>query len=67
LLYQIAAQGILKYCLRGLLAQQQRNTFFFFLDILAKLLQETHLKDDLDQLEEDMNLAWNEIFQLACR
>ena len=54
---QIATQGILKYCLQGLLAHQQQKSFFFFLDILTKLLQETHLKDNLDQLEEDMNVA----------
>lgn len=54
---QIAAQGILKYCLRGLLAPQQEQSLFFFLDSLAKLLRETHLKDELPKLEEEMNVA----------
>lgn len=54
---QIAAQGILKYCLHGFLAKQQQETLFFFLDTTAKLLQETHLEEDLDKLETDMNVS----------
>ena len=54
---QIAAQGILKYCLRGLLGQQQRETLYYFLDIIASVLQETHARSTLTKLEEDMNVA----------
>ena len=54
---QIATQGILKYCLRGFMAKQQRDTLFFFLDILARVLQETDSMVDLENLEQDMNTA----------
>lgn len=54
---QIATQGILKYCLRGFMAKQQRDTLFFFLDVLTRVLQETHAMVDLDNLEQDMNTA----------
>jgi len=32
---QIAVDGIMKFCLRGLLGQRQRSTFFRFLDAIA--------------------------------
>ena len=51
------AQGILKYCLRGMLAPRQRQTFFFFLDTIQKVLQESHTEADLNMLEQDMNKA----------
>lgn len=53
---QIATQGILKYCLRGFMAKQRRDTLFF-LDVLARALQETHSVVDLENLEQDMNTA----------
>ncbi len=54
---QVVAQGILKYCLRGMLAQKQRDTFFCLLDVLTRVLQESHICSALDQLEQDMNEA----------
>ena len=53
---QIATRGILKYCLHGFLAKQQRDTLFF-LYVLARVLKETHATVDLDNLEQDMNTA----------
>ena len=51
------AQGILKYCLRGMLGKKQRETFFFFLDTISKLLHESQVVSELDTLELDMNRA----------
>ena len=49
--------GILKYCLRDMLAKKQRETFFFFLDTMSKVLQEFHDEAKLDDLEADVNLS----------
>ena len=54
---QIAAHGIFKYCLRGMLAHKQRGTFLFFLDTIQRVLQESHTEASLDQLEQDVNEA----------
>lgn len=54
-LLQIASQGILKYCLRGLLAKKQRTTLYFFLDVIARVLQEKHEKSTLQKPDEVMN------------
>ena len=54
---QIVALGILKYCLRGMLAPRQRRTFFLFLDTIQRVLQESHTEDALDKLEQDLNEA----------
>ena len=51
------AQGILKYCLHGMLANKQRKTLFFFLDTISKLLHESQVVSELDALELDMNRA----------
>ena len=46
----------MKYCLSGFLDKQQRDTLLF-LDVLARVLQETGAMEDLDNLEQDMNTA----------
>lgn len=53
---QLVSQGILKYCLRGMLGASQKQTLFLFLDATAKLLQE---HEDLRQIAEleEMNQA----------
>ena len=40
-----------------MLAKKQRKTFFFFLDILSRVLQEFHEETNLVDLEKDMNEA----------
>ncbi len=40
-----------------MLGERQRETFFFFLDVIARVVQELHSQSDLDALEEDMNIA----------
>ena len=54
---QIATHGILKYCLRGLLGKQQRNTLFFVLDTLTDVLAESMKLDSLPKLQDKMNTA----------
>ena len=54
---QIATHGILKYCLRGLLGKQQRNTLFFILDTLTDVLAESMKLDSLPKLQDKMNTA----------
>lgn len=52
---QLAAHGILKYCLRGMLGEQQRLTLFRLLDSISDLCNESQCLDDLDELEERLN------------
>ena len=54
---QIATHGILKYCLRGLLGKQQRNTLFFVSDTLTDVLAESMKLDSLPKLQDKMNTA----------
>ena len=54
---QLVSQGILKYCLRGMLGATQRQTLFAFVDVTTKLLQEHQDPTQLAKLEEDMNLV----------
>lgn len=51
------AKNILKFCLRGLLAERQRKTLFIFLDVVRKLLAEGIRSCEIQQLEEEMNLS----------
>ena len=53
----MACQGVLKYCLRGFLGNRQRQTFFFFLDMVTLLLDEAQCHDNLPDLEEQLNVA----------
>ena len=40
-----------------MLAKKQRDTFFFFLDTISKVLKENQDAAKLDDLEKDMNLV----------
>lgn len=40
-----------------MLAKKQRETLFFFLDTISKLLHESEVVSELDALELDMNRA----------
>ena len=52
---QLVATGILKYCLRGLLGMQQRQTLFRFFTVLAMLCCESVNVVFLEQLELDLH------------
>ena len=49
--------SILKYCIRGLLGQQQRQALFLFCNVLARLCAETVHATLLQQLELDVHQA----------
>ena len=50
-------QGVLKYCLLNLLGKQQEETLSFFFDTITALLDESHKKDNLTKLRDDLNTA----------
>jgi len=50
-------QGVLKYCLLGLLGEQQEETLYFFFDTITVLLAESHKIDTLEKLRDDLNTA----------
>ena len=54
---QMVSQGILKYTVHGMLGERQRQSLFFFLDVVSEVLQEHHDLVDLDKLLQKMNLA----------
>ena len=53
----MVSKGILKFCLRGMLGQQQRKSLFTLLDTLALVLSERHHLEDLPDLEAKLNVA----------
>jgi len=53
----MVSKGVFKYCLRGMLAEQHRNTLFTFLDALSMVLAEFHRLQDLPELETKVNTA----------
>lgn len=56
-LFQIACNGILKYCFQGMLGRKQRETLYCFLDHIASLLGESHDPALLDQLGDLIHIA----------
>lgn len=54
---QIASQGILKYCLRGLLGCEQRKALFQFIDVCCKVLAEKQNKSEIPDLLLEINTA----------
>ena len=54
---QVASQGILKYCLRGMLGENQRHTLFLLLDSIQEICNEIQRLDDLDEIEARLNRA----------
>ena len=53
--------GILKYCLRGLLRESQRKTVFRLLDVIRKVCSECQDSDTLPALEKEINEVCAEI------
>ena len=49
--------GILKYCLRGLLGDTQRETLFCLTDALTEVLSTQIVRADLCQIEQQLHLA----------
>ena len=56
-MHQISSQGILKYCLRGLLGQPQRRAVFMFIDVCRQLFAAIQNTDELPSQLEKTNLA----------
>lgn len=54
---QIAVDGILKFCLRGMLGKNQRQTLFELLDVLSHLCHDEQDPSLLDQLESSVNVV----------
>lgn len=54
---QLATDGILKFCLRGFLGEDQRRTLFQFLDIMSKLCADVQDASKLPNLEEEVNVT----------
>lgn len=47
----------MKFCLRGLLGQRQRSTFFRFLNVIASLCKDSVSTGDIPALCEELNVA----------
>lgn len=47
----VLSSGILKYCIRGLLGEQQRNTLFELCDVVSALFAYDLDVDDTDSIE----------------
>ena len=47
----------MKFCLRGLLGQQQQTTFFRFLDLIVLLCKDSISADDISTLKEKANVT----------
>lgn len=54
---QLASQGILKYCLRGMLGEDPRKTLFKLLDSIQEICKETQSLDDLDEMDRKLSRA----------
>lgn len=52
--HQMVSTFILKYCLRGLLGQRQRQSLFFFFDVLSRLCVQV-VNSTLMNIEEDVH------------
>ena len=52
---QLATDGILKFCLRGLLGQNQRISLFHLLDVLGTICSDNQFLQDLPALEKEVN------------
>jgi len=51
----MVSQGILKYCLKGLLGKNQRIALYKFLDVCSELLAEKLNPDELPSLLNNVN------------
>ena len=51
------SQGVLKYCIRGMLGSKQRSSIFKFIDANTKLFRESHTIADVKELENELNMA----------
>lgn len=52
---QLACNGILKFCLRGMLGRKQRSTLFKLFDVLESICAEDILADSIDALEQQVH------------
>ena len=54
---QVACQGVLKYCLRDMLGQNQRDSLFLLFDVISDVLSEVHDISELEDLDERVHTA----------
>lgn len=52
---QLACNGILKFCLRGMLGQKQRRTLYKLFDVIALICAEDIDITSIDTLEQQVN------------
>ena len=57
LFIQLICKGVLKFCLRDMLGEQQRKTLFYFLDMLSLLLSESCKKSEVKEIESKLNVS----------
>ena len=50
-------RGILKYCVRGMLGEQQRETVTLFMDAIAALCAPSQDVTKVDKLQEQVDVA----------
>lgn len=53
----MVSKNILKFSLRQMLGQQQRETLFLLLDALSEVLSECHSPESLRELQAKVDLA----------
>lgn len=53
--FQIVSQGVMKYCLKGLLGNEQRKAVFQYVDVCCKILAEKQSVSDVPDLLAEMN------------
>lgn len=56
-IFQLVCKGILKFCLRGLLGDRQRETLYEFFDCLTVICAESQTSESIDILEVRLNTA----------
>jgi len=53
----VAVRGILKYCLRGMLGDEQHETVVCFMDAIAALCAPSQDTAKIDKLQEQVDVA----------
>ena len=54
---QVAVRGVLKYCIRGMLGDEQRQTVILFMDAIAALCAPSQDAAKIEHLKEQVNVA----------
>ena len=54
---EVVTNGILKFCLRGMLGRNQRKTLYKLFDVITRVCAEDVVMDTIDNLEEEVHRA----------